>query len=82
MEKRITEKEALKLLDKESYARYKEIMSKYPNVPKGGRDGYYTQDLKILSNEFGKRYFKLKEAYSKNDTLSEDELTDIIKGKI
>ncbi len=65
MEKELTEKEALRLLDKEYAERAKIIREQWKDKKAPGRDGGFTQDYKVLDEEYKKRYFKIKEKYAK-----------------
>lgn len=80
MEKELTEKEAIRALDKEIFVIDKAICDKYP-LKHGGRDGGPTQELRELNKENGRRYCKLKEMYMNHETLPESEVMKIVKGK-
>lgn len=79
-EKELTEKEAIRALDKEMYAIDKAIYDKYP-LKHGGRDGGPTQELRELNIENGRRYGKIKEMYMGHETLPESEVMKIVRGE-
>ncbi len=80
MEKELTEKEAIRALDKEMSVISKAIYDKYP-LKHGGRDGGPTQELRESNIEGGRRYCKLKEMYMNHETLPESEVMKIVKGE-
>lgn len=80
MEKKLTEKEAIRALDKEIFVIDKAICDKY-SLKHGGRDGGPTQELRELNKENGRRYCKLKEMYMNHETLPESEVMKIVKGE-
>lgn len=80
MEKMITEKEAIRLLDDKMFIIKQNIYNEYPLLP-GGRDGGPTQELREVYKESGRRYCRLKEMYADNETLPETEVMKIVKGE-
>lgn len=80
MGKELTEQEAIELLDKEYYKHCLEIKKKYEGVRMPGRDGGDTQDHKELSQEFGRRYIKIKTEFQHNKLLPESEVMKIVMG--
>lgn len=80
MEKELTEREAIKLLDKENYKHYLEIKKKYEGVRMPGRDGGDTQDQKKLKQEMSRRYIKIKTEFQNHETLPESEVMKIVMG--
>ncbi len=80
MEKELTEKEAIRLLDKEVFEIDQRINQKYP-FKHGGRDGGPTQELRELNKENGRRYCKIKEMYIGHETLPESDVMKIVKGE-
>ena len=80
MEKKLTEQEAIELLDKENYKHCLEIKKKYEGVRMPGRDGGDTQDQKKLSQEMGRRYIKIKTEFQNHKTLPESEVMKIVTG--
>ncbi len=81
MEKRLTYEEARSMLSAENSKHTMAILDKWRGKKMPGRDGAYTPELKALDDEFGKRFFKLKDEYKSNDTLSEESVIKIIKGE-
>lgn len=82
MEHEITESEALRLLSLEETKYSRKICAKYDGTKMPGRDGAYTQELRLLHNEFGERYCKIKKAYENNVTLSKDDVMKIVTGEV
>lgn len=80
MEKELTEKEAIRLLDKEVFEIDQRINQEYP-FKHGGRDGGPTQELRELNKENGRRYCKIKEMYIGHETLPESDVMKIVKGE-
>lgn len=78
MEKMITEKEAIRLLDDKMFIIKQNIYNENPLLL-GGRDGGPTQKLRESNEEGGKRYCRLKEMYAENETLPESEVMKIVK---
>lgn len=76
----LTEKEAIRLLDKEMSVFSRAIYAKYP-LKHGGRDGGPTQELRELHIEGGRRYGKIKEMYIGHETLPESEVMKIVRGE-
>lgn len=64
MEKELTEREALRQLDKEYAERAKAIRAQWAGKHMPGRDGGFGQEYKILDEEYKKRFFEIKEKYA------------------
>ena len=64
MEKELTEREALRQLDKEYAERAKVIRAQWAGKHMPGRDGGFGQEYKILDEEYKKRFFEIKEKYA------------------
>ncbi len=64
MGKELTERDALKQLDKEYAERGKAIREKWTGKHMPGRDGGFEQDYKILDEEYKQRYFEIKKKYA------------------
>ena len=82
METEITEMEALRLLSLEEAGISQKIRAKYDETELRGRDGAYTQELRLLQNEFIHRYRKIKRAYQNNATMSKENIMKIITGEV
>lgn len=80
MEKRLTYEEARRMLGEESYKCEKSICDKWKGKKMPGRDGAFTPELKKLHENFGIRFFKLKETYAGHKTLPESEVMKIVTG--
>lgn len=80
MEKELTYEEARHILGLENAKRSKAIRDKWKDKKCPGRDGAFTPELKKLNEDFGKRFFKLKDEYKANKTLPESEVMKIVMG--
>lgn len=80
MEKELTEREAIKLLDSEFSGLYKQVLEKYHSIEKFWWNEDYIKSDKELDDESGRRFIKLKVTYTGHETLPESEVMKIIKG--
>lgn len=77
----MTEKEAIRALDKEISAIDQVIYDKWRGIKMPGRDGGPTQELRENNKEGGRRYCKIKEMYIGHETLPESDVMKIVKGE-
>lgn len=80
MEKELTYEEARHILGLETAELSKAIRDEWKDKKYHGRDGADTQDQRKLSQEMGRRFFKIKTEFQNRKTIPESEVMKIIKG--